>query len=318
VQVDDQLPDPVGRGDQVRQRVVAEAEKATGGHVEIGSFDFDWRTLTVHLTNFVIRGLEPPGSPPLVRVGSISARLKIISVLERSVDVRSLDAERPEVHLIVNRDGTTNVPQPKARASNKNPAEAILDLAIGRFNLRNGTFQVNSARMPWNAAGENLRVQFAYDRKSPSYQGDISVQPLHFTVAKDLPVDMSVKVSLVIEKNKLTVSSAHLETPGSNAELSGAIDDFSSPEYRLQYSARVSLDELLRTLRFRTRPEGILEMKGNASFRDFGHYLLAGNLTGGPLAFGQGRSHTAESCRQAGRDNRDNSDKSCVVHKKND
>jgi translocation and assembly module TamB len=274
--------------EQVRQRVVAEAEKATGGHVEIGSFDFDWRTLTVHLTNFVIHGLEPPGSPPLVRVGSIGARLKIISVLERSVDVQSLDAERPEAHLIVNRDGTTNLPQPKVRATNKNPVEAILDLAIGRFNLRDGTFQVNSARMPWNAAGENLRVQFTYNRRSPSYRGDISVQPLHFTVAKNLPVDMSAKVSLVIEKNKLTVSSAHLETPRSNAELSGAIDDFSSPEYRLQYTARVSLDELLRTLRFRTRPEGILEVKGNASFRDFGHYLLAGNLAGGPLAFSQG------------------------------
>jgi translocation and assembly module TamB len=275
--------------EQVRQRVAAEAEKATGGHVEIGSFDFDWRTLTVHLNNFVIHGLEPPGFPPLLRVASISARLKIISVLERSVDVQSLDAERPEANLIVNRDGTTNVPQPKSRTSNKNPVEAILDLAIGRFSLRDGTFQVNSARMPWNAAGENLRVQVAYNRKPPSYHGDISVTPLHFTVAKDLPVDMSVKVSLAAEKNKLTVSSAHLETSRSNAELSGAIDDLSSPEYRLQYTARVSLDELLRTLRFRTRPEGILEVKGNASFRDFGHYLFTGNLAGAPLAFGQGQ-----------------------------
>jgi translocation and assembly module TamB len=275
--------------EQVRQRVMAEAEKATGGRVEIGSFAFDWRTLTVQLHNFVIHGSEPPGSAPLLRVGSISARLKIISVLERAVDVQSVDAERPEAHLIVNSDGTTNVPQPKARTSKKNPVESILDLAIARFHLRDGSFQVNSARMPWSAAGENLRVQLAYHRSSPSYQGDISVQPLHFIVANDVPVDMSVKVSLAAEKNKLIISSAHLETPRSDAQLSGSIDDFSSPEYRLQYTARVSLDELLRTLRFRTRPEGILEVKGNASFRDFGHYLLTGNLAGGPLAFGQGR-----------------------------
>ncbi len=274
----------------VRQRVVAEAERATGGRVEIGSFAFDLRTLTGQLNDFVIHGTEPPDSPPLLRVGSIRARLKIISVLERAVDVQSLDAERPEANLIVNRDGTTNVPQPKApRASNKNPVETILDLAIGRFSLRDGTFQVNSARMPWSAAGEMLRVQLVYNRTSPRYQGDISVQPLHFIVAKDLPLDMSVKVSLSIARNKVTISSAHLQTPNSNAELSGAIDDFSSPEYRLEYSAHVSLDEMLRTLRFRTRPEGILEVKGNASFRDFGHYLLTGNLAGGPLAFGQGQ-----------------------------
>jgi translocation and assembly module TamB len=275
--------------ERVRQRVVAEAEKATGGRVEIGSFGLDWRTLTIQLHNFVIHGTEPSGSAPLLRVASITARLKIISVLERAIDVQSLDTERPEVHLIVNGDGTTNVPQPKVRrASNKNPIETILNLAIGRFSFRDGTFQVNSSRMPWNAAGENLRMQFAYNRRAPSYQGDISIQPLHFSVSKDLPIDMSLKVSVAIEKNKLIISRARLETPRSNAELSGAIDDFSSPEYRLQYTARVSLDELLRTLRFRTRPEGILQVKGNASFRDFGNYLLTGSLAGDSLAFGQG------------------------------
>ena len=277
--------------EQVGQRVVAEAEKATGGRVEIGSFDFDWHTLTVQLNNFVIHGLEPAGSPPLLSIGQITARLKIISILERAVDVRSIDAERPEAHLIVNPDGTTNVPQPKLWASTKNPVATILDLAIGQFNIRDGMFQVNSSRTPWNAAGENLRVQLTYNRRPRSYHGEISVQPLHFIAAKDLPVDMSVKVSLAVEKNKLTISSARLETPRSEADLSGAIDDFSSPEYRLQYTARVSLDELLRTLRFRTRPEGILEVKGNASFRDFSHYLLTGNLAGGPLAFGQGPIH---------------------------
>ncbi|MEK7752659.1 MAG: hypothetical protein AAB654_12135, partial [Acidobacteriota bacterium] len=31
--------------DKVRQRIIAEAERSTGGRVEIGSFDFDWRRL---------------------------------------------------------------------------------------------------------------------------------------------------------------------------------------------------------------------------------------------------------------------------------
>lgn len=275
--------------EQVRQGIVAAAEKATGGRVEIGSFDLDWRTLTVQLNNFVIHGSEPADNAPLLRVRSIRARLKILSMIERKVDVQSVDAENPAAHLIVNGDGTTNVPQPKVRTSSKNPVETILDLAIGRFSLRDGTLDVNSARMPWNVAGENLRIRMAYNRAIPSYQGEIAVEPLHLTVAKDLPVDMSVKVSLAIEKNKLAISSAHLETTKSSAELSGAIDDFSSPEYRLQYDARVSLDEVLRTLRFRTHPTGILQVKGSASFRDFSHYLIAGNLVGGPLAFGQGK-----------------------------
>src|SRR5438477_3885018 len=69
--------------EQVRERIVAEAEKATGGRIEIGSFDFDWNTVTARVNGFVIHGTEPAGSPPLLRVRSITVVLKIVSMLKR-------------------------------------------------------------------------------------------------------------------------------------------------------------------------------------------------------------------------------------------
>jgi translocation and assembly module TamB len=275
--------------EQVRERIVAEAEKATGGRVDIGSFEFDWRTLTARVNNFVIHGVEPPTSHPLLRVQSITVVLKIVSILKRMVDVQSMDLEQPQACLIIHPDGTTNVPAPKApRNSNKTPVETILDLAIGRFDVRNGTIEINSERMPWNAAGKNLRAQFVYNLLARSYRGDISIEPLHLKVSKDLPVDMGVKVSLTIEKNKLTVSSARLETAQSNIELSGGLQDFSSPQFSLRYNLRLSLDEAAHTLRFRSRQSGAILIGGGASFRDFGHYLLSGKLSSGALSFGEG------------------------------
>lgn len=275
--------------EQVRQRIVAEAEKATGGRVEIGSFDLQWQTLTAQVNGFVIHGTEPAGSPPLLRARSITIRLKVLSVIDRSVDLQSVDVEQPETYLMIYPDGATNIPQPKVpRASKKSPVQTILDLAIQRFTVRDGTLQINSKRMPWSAAGQNLRAQFAYNLLAPSYRGDISIQPLHLNVSKDQPVELGVKVALTIEKNKLTVSSARIETPESSADLAGAIHDFFSPEYLFQYTVRISLHELLRTLRFRTRPEGTILIVGNASIHDFGHYLLTGNLRSGPLSLGEG------------------------------
>src|SRR5579872_2304310 len=275
--------------EQVRQRIVAEAEKATGGRVEIGSFDLQWRTLTAQVNDFVIHGTEPPGSPPLLRARSITIRLKILSILKRAVDLQSVDVEQPQAYLTIHPDGTTNVPQPKVpSASTKNPVQTILDLAIRRFAVRTGTVQINSQRMPWSAAGENLRAEFVYNRLAPSYRGDISIQPLHLNVSKDQPVDLAVKVALTIEKNRLTVSSARIETPQSSADLAGAVQDFASPEYLFQYTIRISLPELLRTLRFRARPEGAILIAGNASFHDFAHYLITGKLRSGPLSLGQG------------------------------
>ena len=37
--------------EKFRERIVAEAEKATGGRVEIGAFKLDWSTLTAELDN---------------------------------------------------------------------------------------------------------------------------------------------------------------------------------------------------------------------------------------------------------------------------
>src|SRR5690348_3309319 len=82
--------------EQVRQRIVAEAERATGGRIEIGSFDLQWRTLTAQVNDFVIHGTEPPGSPPLLRARSITIRLKVLSVLTRAVDLQSVDVEQPQ------------------------------------------------------------------------------------------------------------------------------------------------------------------------------------------------------------------------------
>ncbi len=44
----------------VRERVISAVQQATGGRVEIGSFDYNWRTLSAEFRNFVVHGTEPP------------------------------------------------------------------------------------------------------------------------------------------------------------------------------------------------------------------------------------------------------------------
>ena len=273
--------------EQVRQRIVAEAERATGGRVEIGSFDFEWGTLTARVSGFVIHGTEPAGSPPLLRVRSITLVLRIISFLAHMVNVESVDVQQPQVYLIVRPDGTTNVPQPRT-ASKKPAVQTILDVAIGRFSVENGSFEANSSKNPWSAAGRNLRARFLYNAATPQYRGDISIQPLHVQISIDVPVDVNATASLSISRNRVTISSARLETEHSNAEFSGSVRNFSSPEWQIEYNAHVSMDELLRTLRIGTRSEGVVLIGGSASVRDFGHYLLTGTLHASGLSFRQG------------------------------
>src|SRR5512138_605585 len=68
--------------DKVRDRIVFELERSTGGRAEIGSFHFDWRNLRARVAPVVLHGTEPAGEPPLLRAEAIEVGLKIISVIK--------------------------------------------------------------------------------------------------------------------------------------------------------------------------------------------------------------------------------------------
>src|ERR1700730_8989812 len=133
---------------KVRERIVAVAEKATGGRVEIGSFNYDWRMLTAEVAPFIVHGKEPASSPPFFRADKIQIGLKIISALKKQVDIASLVVEKPQVYAIVAPDGSTNVPTPKVQRSKKHFADELLDLKVRHFALRNGFAEFNSQRVP--------------------------------------------------------------------------------------------------------------------------------------------------------------------------
>ena len=167
--------------DKVRRAIIETVEKATGGRVEIASFRFDWKHLRAEVRGFVLHGTEPPDKPPLLRAGSVVVTLKLVSILRKDVDLQSLTVSDPRVYLIIGSDGRTNFPEPKVRRTGKNTTvEDILKLAIGRFNLERGLFEVEArSRTPFSARGENLNVRLAYDLLGPRYRGTLAIQPLY-------------------------------------------------------------------------------------------------------------------------------------------
>jgi translocation and assembly module TamB len=267
--------------DQVRQRIVSEVEKATGGEVGIGSFDFDWKTLRAEVRNFVLHGSEPAGAPPLFRADTIAVELKIISVLRRMLDIAALDVTRPQVHLIVNPDGTTNVPEPKIKKErDKTAMETILDLAIRRFSIQDGLIEVaNRSKTPFDGRGENLRAQFTYDMTGPRYRGSISMNPLEFKYGANRPVPMELDLAVVLEKNRIAVENARLQTADSTVTLQGAIDDLVNPRGSFSYKLHLALGQLNRYLATPVPAGGVVNLAGTLNFAGSEDYKLTGALS---------------------------------------
>ncbi len=266
--------------EQVRQRVVETVETATGGRVEAGTFQFDWTRLRAEIRRFTIHGTEPTDKPPLLSARSVAVGLKIVSIWKQKVEIQYLEVSEPHVYLIVYPDGRTNVPEPKIkRKDERNAAETILDLAIGRFDVRKGIFEIEDrGKTPFDAHGRNLNARFAYDLAGPRYRGDVSIDPLDLNLAGLAPLAVGVNLAVAIGRNNIQIGSGRLTAADSQLEFSGSIDDLNSPRGSFAYFARVSLADVARTVRVPELQRGIAEAGGNATWSGGERFAATGNL----------------------------------------
>jgi translocation and assembly module TamB len=204
--------------------------------------------------------------------------LKIISILERRVDIQYLEVVDPRVYLTIDSDGRTNLPAPKIRGG-RTTAETILNLAIGRFSLQNGVFEIESrGQVPFDARGRNLNAKFLYERAGPRYRGDLSMQPLEVTWGSYGPVPLDVAMAVTFEKNRIGVTSAKIATGDSHIDFSGAVEDLVSPRGSFRYNLSASLADVNRILRVPELRRGTAEVAGNAVWAGSSNFSATGRL----------------------------------------
>jgi translocation and assembly module TamB len=275
---------------KVRARIISVAETASGGRVEIGSFNYNWHNLTVEVAPFILHGKEPPSARPFFRADKIQIGLKIISALEKKVDIRWLTVEKPQLYVTVAPDGSTNVPTPKVpRQSNKNFAEELLDLKVGHIELRDGLADYNSQLIPLDVQCDQLRASLTYQAAGPRYVGEISSRQVR-AVSPQLkgPVAFDLDTKLILEKNQFPVLQARMATTDLKIELDGSVRDLSSPHAAFDVSAEASVKELnkLFGLPLESRGKVSFQGKGTVDASPF-QYKLDGHLGATDLAYAQ-------------------------------
>ena len=273
--------------DKVRARIVSEAETATGGRVEIGRFDYNWHSLTAEVAPFVIHGKEPPQAAPFFRADRIRVGLRIISLLEKQVDLVSLTVEKPQVSITVNPDGSTNVPAPKgSRASNKNFAEQLLDLKVRHFELHDGFADYNSQRIPLDVQGDRLQASVTYEAGGPRYLGQVSSRQVRVSspqLKAPLAFDLDTRVAL--ERNQIQVLNASLQSEGSKIALDGLVRDLSSPRAEFNLTASAPVKELNKAFGLPLESKGVVSFQGKGSVESAPfQYKLEGKLAARELA----------------------------------
>ena len=228
--------------DAVRSEIVRQTELATGGTVEVGSFSFSWANLEAVVTDFVIHGNEPAGAAPFVRIARLQVNLRLFTSLRRLYDISYLGVDSPQANIMVLPSGQTNVPSPKQKStSNKTALETVVDLAIGRFDVRNGLFTFNEQKTPISARGDNLTARLDYNFATQRYAGRFSVNPLHVVQGHNMPLDFSVTAPVVLERDRISVSDAKIGTANSGIQISATVDNLRDPRTSAHVTGRIAL-----------------------------------------------------------------------------
>jgi len=150
------------------RKIVEQANQATGGRTQIRALDFNLSTLTAHLYDVVIHGNESPDAPPLLQLDKLTVSLKIQSALHRKVNLSELLIEHPVVHVQVDREGKSNIPQsPPSQSSGHT---SVFDLAVGHVALSRGEVNYNDRKTPVDADLYDLGTDITFEPSATRYR----------------------------------------------------------------------------------------------------------------------------------------------------
>jgi len=239
----------------IRVKIVATAEESTGGRVELGSFRFDWRHLQATIGGFVLHGTEPPGSAPLFQAQSIVLRLKLLAGLKKAVDLDYLAVDQPRANIIVFPDGNTNIPAPKIPSDpNKSTLQTVVDLAIHKFEISNGSLSFAGQNTGISGHGQDLRAQLSYEITKRDYQGNIHIGQVEVLSGDGQPLNGTLDLPVTIGRDSIELNGARLQTPESQIVANVSVSHMASPITSGHLISHISLAELQRTFKTAITP----------------------------------------------------------------
>ena len=243
--------------------IVDQTNDATGGRAEIRNLDFELSTLTAHLYNITLHGSERSDQPPLLQVDKLTVGLKIQSLLHRKITLNEILVDHPVVHLWVDREGKSNIPQ---SPPSKNSSHAsVFDLAVGHVNLADGEINYNDKKTPLVADLYDLGTEIRFDSLARRYSGRISYDNGHLRYAGYSLLPHSLIARFSATPARLWLESAELKVGSSAISLRGDMTDYSNPMVEGDYDIRIHTQDFGAMSRALT-PTGDVSLSGKIHY----------------------------------------------------
>ena len=272
-----------GFENQVRKRLIAQIENATGGRVEIASFHWRLLHLEAEADGLVIHGLEDPGEVPYARIDRLRAQIGMLGFLSTHILLRDLEITRPRLHIVVYPDGSTNQPHPhRPVRQDKHGLDTLFNLQAGHLAVEQGTldydnraaafdFQNRYAPLDFEAGDVSLVMHYipAFHGTPELYRIEAGAADLNF--ARNLPRSKSLAVhgtlaaAVDLERARILLRSLRLTAhpqggPDRELDVTGVLDDLSHPRWQAKVAGDLDMRLLDPVVGYGDAPVGIAHL----------------------------------------------------------
>ena len=261
-----------GSGNPLLERLlVSRLDRATGGRAELRSLSIRWLAMRVRIAGLVIHGKEPPGAEPLFTAGEVEAAVRIDSLWGRRISFDELLVRQPHVHVLVGKNGASNLPTPERPRSAKRPwNESLFALRIHRLLLEDGWILYNDVKQPLTVHGGDLN--FSLDAggsaEHPLYLGNVEWHTVEFDSKRYEPLPVGVAAKFTIWRDGFALEQGVLRAGHSRFDAQAEMTDFADPKWNYRYRGWVELADFRDTLRNPRIPTGRVDLRGEGQLGD--------------------------------------------------
>ncbi|HUA15683.1 MAG TPA: translocation/assembly module TamB domain-containing protein [Verrucomicrobiae bacterium] len=248
-----------------RRRLVAEIERITGGHAQVGSFHIVPLHTQVELRDITVHGTEGADQLPLAHADHLIAHLKVISLLRSQFGFHSVTLERPVVHIAIAADGTTNIPESRALLETRQePAlDKLFALSIDHLSIRNGDLFWADQEIPLDFTVEGMSLQMDYSYLRGRYESHLSLGKVDTAYDGWRPFSWMTSADFSLAPKFVEIRSLSWNSGRSHLKVDGQVSDFRHPQLDGHYTASVDLEEAGAIARRRDLRGGFAEAHGS-------------------------------------------------------
>jgi translocation and assembly module TamB len=278
----------------IRKVLIHRIEALTGAPVEIRTVSVGWFSLNATINGLVVHGKEPAETEPLLSVEQIHVGLRIDSFWGRRVGLNDLVLEEPRLHVLVNKDGASNLPSLPHGNSNQPTLQRLLDLRAHHVQIDNGSILYNNVKSLIGVEGNELRlrVDLGGSPEQPKYLGSLDWQSIQLARRRDVPVPANVSAKFTLSHEGFTVEQAVIDVARSHLDLHAETKDLVNPTWSYKYRAWLDLLDLRETFRTPEVPLGRIDLRGEGTVAN-GSFLGSGSFVGDNITLRFNDFHSA-------------------------